>query len=249
MADLSLKYISKLRCAQKCLHECLVVQIACVGGFFGGGIAAQNELVDGFRVFSGLIGDLGGELFDEGVVHEEQGLRGDGGDVALAFDLGGAREVEGAEEFGDVVAHDRQVDRAIRLLDAEQAACDAVTAFAAGAGDLDAFGAVRGELTGELQERVAQRFEFEALRVLAPAQFIACIRMLGVSGGGEPIGAADHHRADHLFHAPAVLDETDGEMVEQLGMRGVGACDAEVIGCAHEAFAEKMLPEAVHHDA
>lgn len=144
------KHISKLRRAQKRLHERLVVQITCVGDFFGGGIAAQDELVDGFRVFSGFVGDLGGELFDEGVVHEKQGLRGDGGDIALAFDLGGAGEVEGAEEFGDVVAHDGEVDRAIRLLNAEQAACDAMAAFPAGAGDLDAFGAVEGELSSEL---------------------------------------------------------------------------------------------------
>ena len=149
-----LENISKLRSAEESLHERLVVQIACVGDFFERGFAAQQELVYGFRVFSGLLGDLRGDLrgdlLDEGVVHEKQRLRSDAGDIALAFDLGGAGEVEGAEEFGDVVAHDGEVDRAIGLLDAEQAARDAVTAFAAGAGDLDAFGAVEGELSGEL---------------------------------------------------------------------------------------------------
>lgn len=84
---------------------------------------------------------------------------------------------------------------------------------------------------------------------MTPAEFVACIGMLGIAGGGESVGATEHHLADHFLHAPAVRDETDGEMIEQLGMRGIGASDAEVIGGAHEAFAEKMLPEAVHHHA
>jgi hypothetical protein len=103
-----LENVAKLRRAEKCLHKRLEIQISRIGDFFETWFAAQNELVGRFDLFPGFVGDLSGEFLDERVVHEKEGLRGDGGDIALAFDLGGAGEVEGAEEFGDVVADDGQ---------------------------------------------------------------------------------------------------------------------------------------------
>ena len=41
----------------------------------------------------------------------------------------------------------------------------------------------------------------------------------------------------------------DGEPVEQLGMRGPFAADAEIVGRAHEPFAEMPLPDAIHDHA
>ena len=52
-----------------------------------------------------------------------------------------------------------------------------------------------------------------------------------------------------LLDGPAVVDEPGGEPIEQLGMRGLLAHDAEVARRADQAFAEVMLPDAVHDHA
>ena len=51
------------------------------------------------------------------------------------------------------------------------------------------------------------------------------------------------------LHVPARLAELDGQPVEQLGMRGKLAADAEVAGRADQAGAEDLLPEPVDRDA
>ena len=51
------------------------------------------------------------------------------------------------------------------------------------------------------------------------------------------------------LHLPAVLHEVRGEVVEQLGVRGLLGHVAEVVGRVHEAFAEVLGPGAVHGHA
>jgi hypothetical protein len=51
----------------------------------------------------------------------------------------------------------------------------------------------------------------------------------------------------HRFHAPAARDELGGQPVEQFGVRRRFAHLAEVARRAHDALAEVMLPDAVHH--
>ena len=52
----------------------------------------------------------------------------------------------------------------------------------------------------------------------------------------------------HVLQTPVVLHELYGEPVEQLGMSGRLALNAEVVGRRHNSHAEMMLPEAIHHD-
>ena len=58
-----------------------------------------------------------------------------------------------------------------------------------------------------------------------------------------------HHQPVHRLDAPAALDELGREPVEQFRMRRPLAHLAEVARRAHDAFAEVMLPDPVHHDA
>ncbi len=51
------------------------------------------------------------------------------------------------------------------------------------------------------------------------------------------------------FHAPVVVAEVGGELVEEFGMGDGAAHDAEVAGGGAEAAAEVVLPEAVGDDA
>ena len=53
----------------------------------------------------------------------------------------------------------------------------------------------------------------------------------------------------HGFHAPLPLDEFASQPIQQLGMGGRHSSLAEIAGRAHDALAEMMLPDAVHHDA
>ncbi len=46
-------------------------------------------------------------------------------------------------------------------------------------------------------------------------------KFFGVVGGAHLVGAAEHDLADELLHGPAVLHEADGEMIQQLGVRGL----------------------------
>src|ERR1700682_6330440 len=51
----------------------------------------------------------------------------------------------------------------------------------------------------------------------------------------------------HFFDRPAAFYETFREVVEKLRMRRRFAEFAEVVGRAHQSFAEMILPDAVHH--
>ena len=75
------------------------------------------------------------------------------------------------------------------------------------------------------------------------------LRRRRVHGARHPVGARQQHHAVHRLHRPAVLDEAPREEIEQLGMRRRVAGPAKIVGRAHQAVAEVMFPEAVHHDA
>src|SRR5438128_1456357 len=53
----------------------------------------------------------------------------------------------------------------------------------------------------------------------------------------------------HRLHAPAALDELNGQPIEQLGMRWTVTLAPEVICRGDDASAEVSLPEAIHHHA
>ena len=67
--------------------------------------------------------------------------------------------------------------------------------------------------------------------------------------GRLPVGRRLDHHAEEALHVPARFAKVDGQPVEQLGVRGKLAGDAEVAGRAHQAAAENLLPEAVDDDA
>ena len=63
------------------------------------------------------------------------------------------------------------------------------------------------------------------------------------------IRLGSHDQPVHPFHAPAVTDELIRQPVQQLGMGGALAHQAEVAGRGHDPPAEMVLPDAVRHDA
>jgi hypothetical protein len=63
------------------------------------------------------------------------------------------------------------------------------------------------------------------------------------------IRLARHDGLDEALHIPAALHEIDGEPVEQLGMRGALALQAEIIRRAHQTGTEEHLPHMIHEHA
>ena len=51
----------------------------------------------------------------------------------------------------------------------------------------------------------------------------------GVVVAAELVGPRQHQPADHLLDRPAILDELQGQVVEQFGMGGRLAVQAEVV--------------------
>lgn len=54
--------------------------------------------------------------------------------------------------------------------------------------------------------------------------------------------------SDDVFVGPTVLDELEGEVIEEFGMAWGFATRAEVVDTSDEAFTEEFLPDAVHGD-
>ncbi len=48
-----------------------------------------------------------------------------------------------------------------------------------------------------------------------------------------------------MFETPAVLDQLGGQPVEQFGMRGAAAVEAEVVGRIDQAHAEVIMPQPI----
>ena len=186
----------------------------------------------------GALGEFAGGLDDERVVHEEQGLLGDGGLVAAAAGDVGAGEIELGEEFGRVTTVDEGVERAA-----------GGEAFAAEADGLAADGGV--EAAGDGEDGVVHLFEVEAADIGAPEEAVVGVLdgVGGVVGVGLLVGGAEDDEAVELFDGPAVLHEAGGKVVDQRGVAGRGGLVAEVVGRGDKAFAEVLLPDAVDEDA
>ncbi len=114
----------------------------------------------------------------------------------------------------------------------------------AGAADLGREQAARGQsvvadhLGIEPVARAAR--EQPILRVLLQ-RYLRDHGRLAVGGGG-------HQHLEEALDVPALLAEFDGQPVEQLGVAGQIAGDAEVAAAADQAVAEKLLPEPVDRD-
>src|SRR5207244_2807823 len=59
----------------------------------------------------------------------------------------------------------------------------------------------------------------------------------------------EHDSADQILDRPAVLDETQGQLVEQFGVRGPIPLGTEVVDAAHQSLAQEVLPDAVDQHA
>ena len=127
--------------------------------FFGGG-GGGGEL--------GALREAAGLFVGEGAVEEEEGLLRDGGGEALGAAVVGAREIEGAEEAGEILAVDESVDGAA----AWEGFFGQIVGEAAG-GEVEA--------TGDGEEGIAKGFEFEAVRGEAGEEKVVGI---GGEGGG-----------------------------------------------------------------
>ena len=98
---------------------------------------------------------------------------------------------------------------------------------------------------------VAEPFAFETAAVHAPYEAVLGIDLRRV---GTPLaGLAVSRRGDHELvdglEAPAAGHEIAREPIEQLGMRGRVADDAEIAGRGDDAAAEMVLPEPIDDDA
>jgi hypothetical protein len=111
-------------------------------------------------------------------------------------------------------------------------------------------GRLQLEGTGDKEEAVADRLELEPARGRAPIEGVVGILFQGGGLGTavETVGAAEHDRTDEPFHRPAVFNEADGEVVEQLGMARLASGRAEVVDRLDEAPSEEVLPDPVRHD-
>ena len=63
------------------------------------------------------------------------------------------------------------------------------------------------------------------------------------------IGGREHDLAMQPFERPAIGHEARGQIVEQFGMRGLFALNAEIAGGGDQRLAEMPAPDAVHDDA
>jgi len=79
------------------------------------------------------------------------------------------------------------------------------------------------QAAGESDERIAQGFAAETSHAHVGQQVI--IGVLGRGAGGRHARASEGLGEEHLskqgLHGPLLLDETPGEMVEELGVRGL----------------------------
>ena len=107
------------------------------------------------------------------------------------------------------------------------------------------------QVSARRKQRIAPRLDFETPPVHAPEQFVVAVHFAGarVEAVAHLVSRREHNGSVQRLHGPALLDELLREPVEQRRVRGPLAERAEVARGAHEAGAEVMLPEAVHHHA
>ena len=213
------------------------------GGLGRGGVAAEDAAVEVADLLGrGGRGDRGGSsgrLFEhEGAVQEEERLLRDGGYVAEGRVLVGRGEIERVQNARHLAAFDEAVDGAAR--------------GGRLSGERDGEAAYRSiEPAGGEEHVVAQGFDIEAAAVGAPEEAVLRVNGAGggVVGGGLLVGGGEEDAAVEFFERPAGGDEVDGEGIEEFGMGGQIAAEAEVAGGGDEAGAEVVHPDAVDEDA
>ena len=62
------------------------------------------------------------------------------------------------------------------------------------------------------------------------------------------VGAAEHDFPDECFHGPLVLDQAEGEVVEERGVTGALTGFPEIINGANQSFAKEVFPDPVCGD-
>ena len=63
------------------------------------------------------------------------------------------------------------------------------------------------------------------------------------------VGRGEHDLFNKMLGAPVVIDEVAAEPVEELGMGGEVALQAEVFRRADEAISEELLPDTIDVNA
>ena len=89
------------------------------------------------------------------------------------------------------------------------------------------------------------------MAVVAPDQLVLGVDLGGfrIELGGLLIGVREHDQAVHLFDAPAVLDKSSSEVIEQLLVGGSFAHHTEIARGADNSAAEVVMPDAIGHHA
>src|SRR5690606_31701815 len=104
---------------------------------------------------------------------------------------------------------------------------------------------------GQEQVTVADLLGGKAAAILSAEEVILGIGG-GEGGGGcraESVGAAEDDGADEFLYRASVLPEAGGEMIEELGVGGLGTESAEVVHARDDAAVEEVMPDAIDHDA
>ena len=108
------------------------------------------------------------------------------------------------------------------------------------------------QFTGNGQHGVARLFRGKATWRKTPEESIPGIGeflpFTGLAPGGLPVCCAGHDELVQGLHAPAVLQKTHGQPIQQFRMTGRFAQGAEIIGRRHDALSQMMLPYAVYDD-
>ena len=106
------------------------------------------------------------------------------------------------------------------------------------------------QFTGNGQHGVARLFRGKATWRKTPEESIPGIGeflpFTRLAPGGLPVCRAGHDELVQGLHAPAVLQKTHSQPIQQLRMTGRFAQGAEIIGRRHDALAQVTLPYAVH---
>ena len=107
------------------------------------------------------------------------------------------------------------------------------------------------KLAADSEDAIADGLGVEPALVRAPEEIVVRVgrEVFGVGHTAELVSAGQGNLADQLLHRPAVRHEAARQVVEQFRMRRALAGRAEVVWRADDALAEKVLPNAVGHDA
>ena len=197
------------------------------------------------------LGHFSRSFVDKRAVHHVKGLRGNGGHIPLADHELWIGHVKNAEELRHHAANQRQVGAAESNLFFQAIGLGPAANFAIQLLRERAGGTLQIEFAADGQHAVANRFRVEAAAAHPPQ--ILVVRIDGVTRfavlAGKLVRATEDDLANELFHAPALLAEAIGQVIEQLGMGRWLAERSKVIDRPHNPAAEQVIPNTVGHHA